>query len=128
VEIRTPAPVPCLIARFDLFVRYPVTMNIGRPVGGRVTFFLGEQVVKSSRLVSLDNGRGFSTFVSLSPPAAFYQLFNDSDVPSPRWDKIQIDFPTADLLDVGPSQIEVRSIECFNKSNGAEVTSHAFIN
>ncbi len=127
-EIRAPAAVPCLVARLNLRLRYPVTIAISRPAAARVTFLLRDQIVESSRLVPLDNGRSFSTMISLTPPSAFFQLFNDSQVSPPRWDKIQIDFSAADFLDVGPSSVEVLSIECFNKSAKTEVTSHAAIN
>jgi hypothetical protein len=115
VLLRPAEPTACLLVSLDLIITYPRSILLRRPSGAVVTSHFEGKVVQSSRLVPLDNGKKFSSIISLMNPAEFSQLFGDSELRSPWWDEIEIQFQAIDLVDTLPSTIEVLSVGCFNK-------------
>ena len=106
--------VSCSLVRLEMIVGYSWKSMLGRPTGATVTFLEGNRSVQSTRLVALEDGREFSTIISLMAPADLSKLFSNSLVPQTRWDTIRIEYSASDLLDVLPSETKVIGVGCFS--------------
>lgn|GEM_PF-5389227 len=113
-DLRLSQPARCSLVQLELLIRYPVTAAFGRPTGLLIKAWNGESQILESRLVALETGRRFSTFLYLGRPERFEGLFDDQGRIETRalFDRLSFRRLVFGLFDVYPNQVEVSALRC----------------
>jgi hypothetical protein len=121
IELRPHQTAKCSLVRISLAVEYPFLALLGRPSGFQLTFFDGNNPIQQTRMVALENGREFSTFVSLLSPGEFGRLLGNGETAVSQWDRLRLEYPEADRLDVRPRRVKATALGCFSRTKTSEI-------
>ncbi len=114
LDITFPGSLECDLLELQLEINYPVFTVLGRPNDLVVQAKNQSQVIYDGRLVAIETGAPFSTFLYLGPPQNFGYLFSSdrSGAPTVYFDKLMLFTGPTSLFDVQPSKLKVDDVIC----------------
>ncbi len=86
--------------------------SLGRPNGLWATFSQDGRVVHESGLVPIETNRPFTTFISLTAPDRFTEVFDQGSAPGPTWDTLTLRPRPTGFLGVDPAGVRIHALEC----------------
>jgi hypothetical protein len=113
-NLRLAQPARCSLVELELLIRYPLTSVLGRPTGLTIQAWNGENRLLENKLVAIETGRSFSTFLYLGRPERFLGVFDDQGRIETRatFDRLTLKNAEPSLFNVYPSQVAVQALRC----------------
>jgi hypothetical protein len=106
-------PAACALVRIGLQVGYPPLTFLGRPSPIELQLLAQGRSVGRAKLFALEEGKLFTTYVSLVEPGAFGDIFVDgAHVAGRSFDRLSFAASDDSLFAFRPATLAVRSLEC----------------
>lgn len=112
VTVKLSQPASCNMLRITPKISYPLTSYLGRPSGFTYTFYNNYGLMVTGRLVALEAGKPFTTFIPLMQHRQYQDIFANRSFEPWVWHTLTIEADDTGILAVNPNSFGIEKIEC----------------
>ena len=118
-------PTSCTLLRLKMTINYPPTTLFGRATPIEVQVIRGSERLPAQRVIPIEMGSEFETYLYLGPSSTSYQLFNPSGKSdyTEQVDALEIHNVSFGPLDVHARDVALNEIDCINMNSGNVVAT-----
>lgn len=112
ISISLNQPAACNMLRIQSKINYPLTSWLGRPTGFSYSFYNNYGLMFTSRMLSLEAGKSFMTFLPMFEHKRYQDIFANRSFEPYSWHTLKIEADDKGLFAVNPTSFNIEKIEC----------------